>query len=260
MDKEFHDLIWSEDEVRKFVRILSPLKQEEAYFLSVSARNKQLTEEERRYYSLGRTEMFFRRLVKNTKTDIPLEDTYLRVLKSMCVKRGGYTSRGGIPLPDKCLMVYANLNPSSGLKALKMFENQIMDALFDFRTDPEKESAFGHLDTLLMNCYQKCRGTKTIIDIDFDIPEEGFSIVENFLYSLQEHNVIYYVIKTKGGYHVLLKNDSIGFNFHEGVQKANAVAQKQFGTDHVEVMINGNGMCVVPGTYQAGHKVKFLEI
>jgi len=239
---------------------MSPLKPDEAYFLSLSARNKYLTDEERKTYELGRTEMFARELVKQNKYGTPIEDIYLRVLKSMQVSEGGYTSRTGVTLPDKCLVVYANINPSSGIKALKMFYERTTEALFDMRTNSEAPSNFNNLDTQLMNCYQKCKGTRTLIDIDFDIPEEGSDILHTFLDEMYEKDVKYHVVKTKSGYHVLLERETLKFNYNLNIIKAHEEAQKRFGKEHIEVEVNKNEMIPIPGTMQAGHKVSFLEI
>ena len=54
-------------EAKEFASMLAPLNMDEVYFISLSARNKYLTQEERDEYSLGRTEMFAREIItKNT--------------------------------------------------------------------------------------------------------------------------------------------------------------------------------------------------
>jgi hypothetical protein len=84
MEKEYHNFIYDEEQIRKFVSTLSPLKKDEVYFVSMSARNKYLTDEERRTYDLGRTEMFARELIKpSNRVEGGIVETYLRVLKSM---------------------------------------------------------------------------------------------------------------------------------------------------------------------------------
>lgn len=256
-----HNFIYDEDQIRKFVSILSPLKEDEMYFVSMSARNKYLTDVERRYYELGRTEMFARELIKpSRRIEGGIVETYLRVLKSMQVSEGGYTSRTGKALPDNCLIVYANINPTSGLKAAKAFMSDMTEALFDMRTNPDAPSFFAHLDSKLMKHCQKEKGTRSLIDVDFDIPKEGLPILKCFLAEMEGHGVKYHVIETKSGYHVLLERETLKFNYNEQVATANYNATTEFGKEHVEVVVNKNGMVPVPGTMQAGHKVRFLEV
>lgn len=271
--EKYHKFIYDEKQIRKFVNIMSPLKDDEVYFLSLSARNKYLTDEERKKYELGRTEMFARKIVKpSPRVNGDIADIYIRVLKSMQVSRGGYTSRTGVELPDKCLVVYANINPSSGMKALKYFQLEMTEALFDIHTNPEVFSKFAHLDSKLMNQFQKQKGTRTLIDIDFDIPEEGKDILVTFFKDLHKmHNIaqqkvqdkielLYYIIKTKSGYHVLLKKDRLKFNYNLAILKANNEAQFRYGKEHIEVTVNKNAMIPCPGTIAAGHKVRFIDM
>jgi len=178
----------------------------------------------------------------------------------MQVSRGGYTSKLDIPLPDKCMVVYANINPVSGRKALRLFQNKVMDMMFNERDDDFELYNMSKMDTLLMNCYQKSRGVRKFIDVDFDIPELGIDIVRNFLGKMQNHGVKYYVIKTKSGFHVLLEKETIKYNYNKDIKFAHDLAQSRFGQDHVEVIQNKNEMVPVPGTYQAGCVVQMLEM
>lgn len=248
-----YKLIHSELEVRKFYDLLGDLLPEEAYFLSMSARNKYLTEEERTAYNLGRTEMFARKLVKQRSFEV-----FMRTVRSFEVAYGGYLSRGNVPLPEKCLVVYANVNPVSGRKALQEFYSKTTQLLFDLSTSPEASQKLSGLDTELMNCYQRAKGTKSLIDIDFDVPEEGFDLVDRFVVEMRDNGVTTHVIKTRSGYHVLLRREDIKFNYVVVVSTLHEEAVKRFG--HAEVMVNANQMVPMPGTMQAGHPVHFIEI
>ena len=248
-----YNFVYDEEQVIRFHSLLNPLAPEEAYFLSMSARNKYLDEQERRDLDLGRTEMFARKLVKSSRPEV-----FLRVLHSMEVNEGGYTSRNGSPLPEKCLVVYANINPASGVKALQEFYEKTHQLLFDMRTDERAFARMRSLDTELMNCYQRAKGTRTLIDIDFDVPEQGFDLVEMVYNDLKSHLVPAHVISTKSGYHMLVEKKHLSYNYTEIVKYAHTEAEKRFG--HAEVVVNKNDMCVVPGTMQANHPVKFVEI
>jgi hypothetical protein len=254
-----YELIYDEEQVLKFLRLLKPLVNDESYFLSMSGRNKYLTEEERIAFDLGRTEMFARKLVKRDLTGkLSPEQMFLRTLKSMQVSDGGYTTRTGKGMPMKCLVVYANINPVSGFKALRMFYEKTTAFLFDTCTNPNASDRINSLDTLLMNCYQKSRSEKYLIDIDFDIPNDDHGILENFCNELVKIGVVFNTIKTHSGFHVLLKRDTIKFNYTVLIKAAHEDAVKFYGKDHVEVVINTNEMVPIPGTLQAGTKVHFL--
>lgn len=251
--KAFHEFIYDESQIEKFHSLLSPLKEHESYFLSMSARNKYLTEEERQHYELGRTEMFARKLVKRSEFE-----TFLRVLKSMQVSRGGYTSRKGVELPDRCLLVYANINPVNGIKALKEFQEKTTQMMFDMVDGADVKKKFASLDTEMMNCYQRAKGTRTLIDVDFDVPDDGIDLVEKVLADLRKHEVAYHVIKTRSGFHVLLEKAGIRYNYTEVIKTANDEAVDRYS--HAEVVVNKNDMIPVPGTMQADHSVCFVNM
>lgn len=248
-----YELIHNEREIRKFYDILGELLPEEAYFLSMSARNKYLTEDERKMYELGRTEMFARKLVKRNSFEI-----FMRTVRSFEVAYGGYLSRGNVPLPQKCLVVYANVNPVSGRKALQEFYSKTTQLLFDLSTSKEAESKLSSLDTELLNCYQRAKGTKSLIDIDFDVPKGGFDLVQRFVQQMRTAGVTTHVIETKSGYHVLLVRKDIKFNYVAVVNELHQEAVTRFG--HAEAVVNKNEMVPLPGTMQAGHAVRFLEV
>lgn len=246
-----YKFIYDEEQVKHFHSLLSPLKDDEAYFVSLSARNKYLTQEERLAIDLGRTEMFARKLVKRSDYE-----TFIRILRTYEVNDGGYTSRSNIPLPEKCIVLYANINPVSGMKALKEFYEKSTQLLFDLATDKEAGKRLASLDTELMNCYQRAKGTRTFLDIDFDIPE--IDLVKDVCSDLKNHNVIYHIIKTKSGFHVLVQRDTLKYNYTEVVKKANDEAIKKYG--HAEVVVNTNEMVPIPGCTQAGHQVSIIEV
>lgn len=245
--------IYSEDEVRKFFSILSPLKPDEAYFVSLSARNKYLTDEERKAIDLGRTEMFARKLVKQYTYE-----AFIRTLRTYEINDGGFTSRSNIPLPEKCIVIYANINPVSGKAALKEFYEKTTQLLFDLSDDNDSHKRLASLDTELMNCYQRARGTKKFIDIDCDVPDDGVDIVELVLNEFKANSVDYHVIKTRGGFHILIDRSTLHYNYTTIINKANELAVERFG--HAEVVVNKNEMVPICGCISAGFPVHFVNL
>ena len=65
MVDEYNHIIASVGELKYFFdEVLKPLGPTEVFFLSLSARNKYLSEEKRDYYHLGRSEMFAKSIVR----------------------------------------------------------------------------------------------------------------------------------------------------------------------------------------------------
>lgn len=246
-----YDLLYDEDELKRFHNVLSEngLASGEAYFVSLSARKKYLEPKERLYYDLNRAEMFARKLVKDNSFE-----TYRRTVRSMEVSYGGYTTKSDKTIPEKALVVYAQLNPVSGKQALREFYQKTNDALFDMATNPEAVKNLAKLDTLLMNCYQRSRGSNNLLDVDFDTKETKY--VDRFLDVLRSHNVDFWVVDTRSGYHVLMAKNTVKFNYPAEVQKLDTELKEKTGDG--EVVVNKNQMVPLPGTLQGRYKVKML--
>ena len=63
---ETYKIVWSEEELKNFydkVLARQPLLPNEVRYISLSVRNKYLTEDERANYCLGRSEMFAREFI-----------------------------------------------------------------------------------------------------------------------------------------------------------------------------------------------------
>ncbi len=240
--KRFHSLV------------LKPLEKDEVYFVSLSARNKYLTPEERQEYDLGRTEMFGRKLIKTNA----FED-FLRVVKSYELE-DGWSGRGFKTLPQKCIAVYANINVCSGKKALQEFYQNMNTILFSMDRDEGAVENLRYLDTELLNCFQRSRGARTWIDVDFDCPskELGLGYVNTFRDDLAKHSVNNYVVETRSGYHVLLRREDLNYNYTEMVRGLDEVMKKQF-PKHAEVVVNKNEMVPLPGVLSAGFEVRMIR-
>jgi len=277
MYKFIHD----ETELKWFFdNVLPSLELYETYFVSLSARNKQLTEAERRELMLGRTEMFERKI-------IPTRDwnRFLSTIKKFEVNDGAYITKNGKSIPQKCLIIYMNINPSDSRKALKEFNNSISEYMYEMTTSSDKHlmsRKMTKLHTLLNNCHQKNRGKRTWIDIDIDIPKDCKIYLNEIVNKyLVEREIEHYWIDTKGGYHLLLKASTLGkykTNPNDILIKINLevwsyfcklenppypISTKNDGISTVdgfyEIIINKNAMIPLVGTYQAGHPVTILN-
>lgn len=245
-------LIYDEKEVERFHSILPPLQNDEVHFVSMSARNKYLTPEERVSYDLGRSEMMGREIVKS--------DEFFHYLRTLRSYEHPWYGRGGHELPSKCLICYANINNSSAKSALKEFYSKSNELLFNLGNDKEAAENLRGMDTILMNCYQRARGTRAYVDIDIDAPDEQFSLyaMTKLRRELTARGVQVYVIHTHSGYHVLLNRKTLSFNYNTVVDELQQEALGLFD-EKAEVVRNSNDMVPIPGTLQGGFEVRFVD-
>jgi hypothetical protein len=248
--------IHDEVELKKFFDIvLPPLSNTEVYFVSMSARNKQLTEEERRFYDLGRTEMFERKIIREKDWM-----KFLRTIRKFEMHEGGMTGRSGIPLPSKCLILYFNVNPCDVVQAYKIFQNEMTENVYNLVSGRGSDPAFfKRMDRLMMNAIQKSKGEKHYIDIDLDLNKgRGLSFVQDFLDALKKEGVEYFLVDTKGGFHVLLRKKSIHFNYNVLINEFQKRVEGKDELEVVEINPNRNGMIGLPGTLQADYPTRIL--
>jgi hypothetical protein len=236
----------------KFVEILPDLKNDELYFFSLSARNKYLSAEERKEFALGRTEMFSREIARDK------EGIYyiMNKLKSSLQYR---VTANGKPIPERALVVYANINPSSTIKAYQLFtqeiDKQINEVVHTFLNTKEPNfEGLKRINRELMNCIQKSRSRKYYIDIDIDFREKGTAeCVIDLMGFLSTNKSVFYTIKTYSGYHFLIRKDTVPNTLFSKIE------EHRLNSNIKEIEFNKNEMIPVPGTLQAGKLVKFIE-
>jgi len=116
-------MIANKEQFDRFIDILPDLEKDEVYFVSLSARNKYLTEDERKEFSLGRTEMFSREIARD-------KSGLYYVMNKLKASLEYRRTKNGKEIPSKSLVVYANINPSSTIKAYQSFKQE-MDKQID---------------------------------------------------------------------------------------------------------------------------------
>ena len=248
-------IIHNEKEILRFFNDCLPeISSNESYFLSLSIRRKYFTEEEKALYSLGGREMFDKKQIVSHSGK-----NFLRAIKGFEVDEAYFKDKLGKTIPKNKLTVYANLRTTNSIKALREFNAKSFDRL---TSNPNK---MGDLNNLLLSCYQRSSGSKKFIDIDFDIPKDRIDLVRKLVEEINKRNHIkdfdsvnYKVIETNGGYHLLIEGKTIKSNIKKAIDFVNEIAKKEL--DKYEIILNKNAMVPIPGTYQAGFPVKFVDI
>jgi hypothetical protein len=247
-------MIVDKNQFDKFIEILPDLQKDEVYFVSLSARNKYLTQEERDEFSLGRTEMFSREVARDK------EGLYYAMKKLRTSLQYKHTNNGK-EIPEKAIVVYGNINPSSMVRAYQLFTQEI-DKEIGFITaaymnEKDTEPNFTEVKLLnrtLMNCIQKSRSRKYYIDIDLDLYSsiDYTGVIPELTDFLNENKAVWYKIKTFSGYHFLIKKDTVPNTLYKEIELCrNRLSVK-------EIEFNRNEMIPIPGTLQAGKVVEFI--
>jgi hypothetical protein len=265
MDQIASDKIVGDEEMLKsFLTHFPELVDDEVFFLSLSARNKYLTDAEREQFDLGRTEMFSRQVAYD-------HEGILMAIARMEADLAVRKTRNGSDIPHHCLVTYFNVHPSSTIDAYTAFKAQLDHHYNEtFKSVVHGKTAnyepFLRSRTHLMNHIQKSKSRRIYIDIDVDCSDEKVAFDASLEVSKDvfECGIKHLRVQTQGGYHILIDREQLNtfnksagksekINLHMDIVSANKLVEPYGG----EVVFNTNAMVPLPGTYQAGKLVTF---
>lgn len=96
-----NQFIYDENELKKFFDLYVPDSlPNEVYFISLSARNKYLTPEEKEELGLGKTEMMERRIIREKNWN-----KFIRSIRKFETNERAITSKNGFCIPKKCMTI-----------------------------------------------------------------------------------------------------------------------------------------------------------
>jgi len=259
-EREHYQFVADERELEWFYRFAVPrIERDNVLFLSLSARNKCLTREEREIFMLGRSEMMKKTIIRKNGFSYFLETLY----SLECHKKGMLT-KARKPYPQKCLRVYWNLNPTSVRKVI--FEQQRMindytSEMIDASLKGSKaaiDSAFHKMRRTFdatLSLYARNSAERMWIDFELDYVERPSDVKQAALIGMARDWLInlvgpgnFLIISSPGGLHFPIRRCMLRFNpvqlkfALEGITGELGVACK-------EIERNENLMVVLPGTF-----------
>jgi hypothetical protein len=250
---------------------MRPLKQNEVYFISTSARNKKLNEAEREIYNVGRSEMFHKEIISENDFS-----RFLKAIRKCESNKLAYLTKNGLPYPDKVLVLYCNISPSDAYVAMKEQINYLINTQLQLTDSFIKNSQKGiednfknirHCHTTGQSVFARSFAESEWVDVDCDI--EGFKniqgyeaidCVDDFL-NLFVRKGNFIKIETSGGFHYLIRKSSLSEIGRSQKQDPMAflIDNMKFRLDGNvkinEIIRNKNEMVPTPGCLQYGNPV-----
>lgn len=260
-ENDTYKFISSEEELNFFWTYgVPPLKPNEIYFVSLSARNKVFDEEQREFFKVGRSEMFAKQQIRKDEYK-----EFLKHIKRFEVRKDAYLTKSDKPYPAKCLVVYWNICPVDIYKAMKDQVNYLLE-LQSSLTDSALKNSKAALDDnfyKVRKSFDTCQslfarnfGTKYWIDFDIDLPDgiyvEDYDKIYKVIEPFGKGNFMF--IQTGGGIHCLIKRELIKENPDNICKRILEVVPNA-----KEVVRNKNEMIPLPGTFQYGQSVIILN-
>jgi hypothetical protein len=277
-ESSIYEFLKDIDELKWFwTYAMRPIKPNEVYFISTSARNKRLSEEEREYFLVGRSEMFHKEIIA--------EDDYSRFLRGIrrCESNKlAYLTKAGMPYPDRVLVLYTNIAPTDAYTAMTKQIDNLITVQRELVDSVLKNSRSGiaqayrnirHSHTTGQSVFARSFSDSDWVDIDFDIEnyqtDEGIEALESvkkiFYEEIGKGNFMQ--IQTVGGFHWLVRKSelsAIGRKYRaDPIQTIISLATSILASRGVvikEIIRNKNEMIPLPGAVQYGiHVVKVLN-
>lgn len=235
-------------------------------------------------------------------------DQFLKALRRLEVNKLAYTTAKGEPIPTSTISTIFYVNPSDDMKVCRKFVeeyNDVNEAISKATLNGKSISDnyqsyqwFGKAENAIKHLRANQKGTRYWLDFDLDVPDwfkeknnnSGnfyFDSVKNKTYprkySSYYYNMIdkldatfgrsnYVIISTSGGYHILVRTNSIRSNPHDFCKEVEAI-YKQGVADGNPEYLDEKGLCKfecivndsqipglpLPGTYQYDRKVTVLN-
>jgi len=260
-ESRHYQFIYDCGEIEWFYKYAVPrIEEDRVLFWSLSARNKLLSDEERKTYKLGRSEMMKKTVIRKNGFSFFIES-----LRSAECHKDGMLTNARVPYPQKCLRLYWNLNPTSVRKVI--FEqqrlineyNEEMIAAALKRSDAAIESAFHKMRRIFdatLSLYASASAERMWADFEIDIEKDELVKDEYYKFENLSRNFLtekigrknFLLVTSPGGLHFPVKKDALRFNPQEITDGISRLA-KDCGLSIIECIRNKNEMIALPGTY-----------
>lgn len=263
-----YNLVVNEDILKEwFAWAKTDLRYGESFMACLSARNKRLNAEERKLYDLARSEMMKTKIISFHR-NIWNYNVWVSSLFEYNFDKRALTTPMGVSLPEKCLVVYDFLNPSSEVACLTdtqahiaSIQKELIDAIAKNSKEGQKVqmNKLIHSGHHLKSCHAQNVSRKLFIDYDYDLDEgEDAEKVKEILSTAAKQMFgegNYKLVKTGGGYHVPVRKEVIKFNPQNYIDSC----VELLGYTPKEFKQNKNGFIPCPGTLQYGKLVELIS-
>ena len=238
----------------------------ESYMFCNSARAKKLTEEEKENFGAKRAEMFHTEV---SKVHIDEEYSWIDFLSAVSkfeVNKLAYLTKKKLPYPDKSLVLYMYMNPSSEaacaqdtLERINVINKELINSGLKGSMIGIKDSIW-KLSTIsnhIKACHAQNPARRVYIDFDIDCKDLDDRAIDIINTNTKNYFGKGFLVRTSGGIHVLVRKEALKFNPNNYIEALTNDLKEDYTID--EIKKNDNCMIPVPGTLQYGNIVRVIN-
>ena len=200
-------------------------------------------------------------------------ESFKRTILKYEVNKESRVTDSGLPYPDNTLVVYFYPNPCSVIKVMQSIKEHIASLDSEFISSAMKNSKEGINDAIMKvshflhkikRLYPVYPSSKPYLDFDMDLEnntdkEKALSYLKN-KFSLTFTKGSYFIIKTSGGFHILLKKQALSTLNEQGMKFNPKKWCKEIEEEDKDFLLkefvfNTNKCIPCPGTLQYGNLV-----
>lgn len=215
-----YKIIFDEERLKKFIDWLPELDSDELYYICLFARKK--------YNAIVKADKASLKRVVSKK-----ENIYSKILQ-MEVPLGAYEI-DGVTVPQDALAVYITTNPRNLVKANYAVIREIL-------TKIENGNSNTNPYAIALNELQKSKSKSHFVT--FDVDNKDYELIPKLAELIGKDS--FEVLETRGGFHFIIKIDSISNNWYQPV------------TDLLKPDQKGDLLSPIPGCTQGMFIPKFL--
>lgn len=220
-----YKIIQDESKLTEFINWLPELGDGEQFYVSLFCRKKYIP-----HFGLSSDKCQLKR-ISSTKNNL------IKKIKQLEIPLGGYVFDDFV-IPQEGLALYIMPNPRSMHKAGLLLMREMTTTLYQDKKIKNPKS-------LAMNCIQQSCSRKLFFDVDLDY----INPFEKELYSPKLPMIPSTTIETRGGFHFLVHLDQLD----DSQKKTWYKDFKSLKNNSWDIMMNGDALIPMPGTYQGGY-------
>ena len=260
---EYHAVVHDRVQVERFAEMFTPIGEDDVLLLFASFRRKYL------HSNAETAHLVQTPCISRTAITGVTPSKFYREVSRFQVPVCCYVDRNENPYPNGTMTVYCPLNPRSSVMAYEHLTGYFTSLFVKSSIKPEENQSVKNIVSVVKSGLQKAIPKSLFYELDIDTKDPVLLTKIHSVIKSQTRgtDAIVCIIETKNGFHVVFKCDKFSKYVKSAYGKVFMHSEWEFEDIDSDgnyctkryVEIRTDAAPPVPGTFQAGFKVRFVE-